>query len=58
MVLNDREQLKDILAREQSNWGWIVALGSVGVGGAGVRGRRSMARIRATNSLGLNGLVM
>lgn len=29
MVLSDREQLKDILARERSNWGWIVALGAL-----------------------------
>ena len=49
MVLNDREQLKDILAREQSNWGWIVALGSVGVGGLEAEsvmlGRASMMRL-------------
>jgi len=29
MVFNDRQQLKDILARERSNWGWIVALGAL-----------------------------
>ena len=29
MVLNDRQQLKDILAQERSNWGWIVALGAL-----------------------------
>lgn len=29
MVLKDRQQLKDILGRERSNWGWIVALGAL-----------------------------
>ena len=29
MVFNDRQQLKDILGRERSNWGWIVALGAL-----------------------------
>lgn len=32
MVFNDREQLRDILARERSNWGWIVALGALILG--------------------------